>query len=390
MNRGWKAVAADVRTLPSRRGALPLVASAGRRAVVQRPRRRTPAAPRRPVRPQKPAAPRSSIQLTPAGTAGHRRRAGKRGEAGCASKTHSRRRPKTSSRRTADEPSTTRIEQTHVSNRISEVIVTPAGQSRSYVMHNREGQQPLGTTRWAGGLSVPKFFRFEFGRTTPPPATNPPPPPLRRRRAKPPAAESHGRLHRARRAEASAFLTQFALGELVELEGIAAGIENTNFFLTTDRGRYVLTLFERLTFKQLPFYLELMRHLARPACRCRQPQENRSGRCCRELKGKPAAIVTRLAGKAVARTERAAVRADRRGARAAARCRPRLPRFPAAPARHRLVEGDGAEARTLRARRHVSRPRRGSHLPGSASSAAPASSSCRQGRSTPTCSATTC
>jgi hypothetical protein len=65
-----------------------------------------------------------------------------------------------------------------VSNRVSEVIVTPAGQSRSYVMSNREGQQPFGTTQMGpGGLSVPMFFRFEFGRTTPPPATNPPSPP---------------------------------------------------------------------------------------------------------------------------------------------------------------------------------------------------------------------
>src|SRR5512141_1441421 len=79
--------------------------------------------------------------------------------------------------RAADDKSTTRIEQTHVSNRVSEVIVTPAGQSRSYVMQNREGQQPLSTTQMSpGGLSVPMFFRFEFGKSTPP-ATSPPPPP---------------------------------------------------------------------------------------------------------------------------------------------------------------------------------------------------------------------
>ncbi len=101
------------------------------------------------------------------------------------------------------------------------------------------------------------------------------------------------------RAEASAFLTQFALGDLVELEGIASGIENTNFFLTTERGRFVLTLFERLTFKQLPFYLELMRHLARRQLPVPEPQENRAGSLLSELKGKPAAIVTRLPGKAV-------------------------------------------------------------------------------------------
>lgn len=102
------------------------------------------------------------------------------------------------------------------------------------------------------------------------------------------------------RAEASAFLTQFALGELQELEGIRAGIENTNYFLTTDRGRFVLTIFERLTFKQLPFYLELMRHLARRQLPVPEPQENRAGSLLSELKGKPAAIVTRLTGHAVA------------------------------------------------------------------------------------------
>ncbi len=101
------------------------------------------------------------------------------------------------------------------------------------------------------------------------------------------------------RAEAATFLRQFALGELVELKGIATGIENTNYFLTTDRGRFVLTLFERLNFKQLPFYLELMRHFARRGLPVPEPQENHAGALVSELKGKPAAIVTRLEGKAV-------------------------------------------------------------------------------------------
>ncbi len=79
--------------------------------------------------------------------------------------------------RAPDDSATTRIEQRHVSNRVSEVVVTPAGQSRSYVMTNREGQQAFGTGPMSsGGLSVPMFFRFEFGRTTPPPpSANPPP-----------------------------------------------------------------------------------------------------------------------------------------------------------------------------------------------------------------------
>jgi hypothetical protein len=75
-----------------------------------------------------------------------------------------------------DSSSTTRIEQFRTSNRISEVVVTPAGTSRSYSMTNREGKQPLGTTQMNPGLSVPNFFRFEFGRSTPAPLPAPAPP----------------------------------------------------------------------------------------------------------------------------------------------------------------------------------------------------------------------
>ena len=71
---------------------------------------------------------------------------------------------------------TTRIEQYRTSNRISEVVVTPAGTSRSYSMTNREGSQPLGTTQMSPGLSVPNFFRFEFGRPAPAPLDAPAPP----------------------------------------------------------------------------------------------------------------------------------------------------------------------------------------------------------------------
>jgi homoserine kinase type II len=102
------------------------------------------------------------------------------------------------------------------------------------------------------------------------------------------------------RTEVNAFLSQFSLGELVELEGIHTGIENTNYFVTTDHGRYVLTVFERLTAKQLPFYLQLMLHLSRKGLPVPEPQPTRSGALLAELKSKPAALVTRLPGKATA------------------------------------------------------------------------------------------
>ncbi len=75
-----------------------------------------------------------------------------------------------------DTGNNTRIEQHRTSNRISEVVVTPAGSSHSYTMTNREGRQPFGTTQMTPGLSVPNFFRFEFGRTVPAPTAPLPPP----------------------------------------------------------------------------------------------------------------------------------------------------------------------------------------------------------------------
>ncbi|MCU0939183.1 MAG: phosphotransferase, partial [Burkholderiaceae bacterium] len=98
-------------------------------------------------------------------------------------------------------------------------------------------------------------------------------------------------------ADVARLLAHYALGELQSLEPIAAGIENTNYFVTTARGRWVLTVFERLTFTQLPFYLELMRHLSQRGLPVPLPQENNAGSLLSEARGKPAAIVTRMAGR---------------------------------------------------------------------------------------------
>src|SRR5450830_416180 len=94
----------------------------------------------------------------------------------------------------------------------------------------------------------------------------------------------------------SGWLTQFSLGKAQAIKGISSGIENSNFFITTDSGEYVLTLFEKLTFEQLPFYLELMRHLAQRDVLVPAPIANQQGSIINALNGKPASIVTKLEG----------------------------------------------------------------------------------------------
>jgi len=92
------------------------------------------------------------------------------------------------------------------------------------------------------------------------------------------------------------WIPQFPLGQALELKGISSGIENSNFFLTTERGEYVLTIFENLNFEQLPFYLNLMRHLADRGVLVPAPVANDKGELIVALQGKPASIVTKLEG----------------------------------------------------------------------------------------------
>ena len=99
----------------------------------------------------------------------------------------------------------------------------------------------------------------------------------------------------------SEWLIPLQLGELIEFKGIATGIENSNFFVTLSKDRvqtdYVLTLFEVLTPAQLPFYLELMAHLARKNIPVPLPYADAHGALFRELAGKPASLVSKMAGK---------------------------------------------------------------------------------------------
>ena len=92
------------------------------------------------------------------------------------------------------------------------------------------------------------------------------------------------------------WLEQFPLGKALAIKGIASGIENSNFFISTEAGEYVLTIFEVLGFEQLPFYLNLMHHLAERGVLVPAPVAGRDGELVVPLHGKPAAIVSKLEG----------------------------------------------------------------------------------------------
>jgi homoserine kinase type II len=95
---------------------------------------------------------------------------------------------------------------------------------------------------------------------------------------------------------ASTLIARLGIGQLRTLESCAGGIENTNYFVDTSEGRFVLTLFERLTHDELPFYLKLMQHLAERGLPVPRPRADEAGQILHSLLGKPAAVVDRLAG----------------------------------------------------------------------------------------------
>jgi homoserine kinase type II len=97
--------------------------------------------------------------------------------------------------------------------------------------------------------------------------------------------------------EAAAFMRTLDLGHLRAIEACAGGIENTNYFVNTESGTYVLTLFERLATDELPFYLHLMQHLASRGIPVPDPVPDCAGRLLHRLKGKPAVVVGKLSGR---------------------------------------------------------------------------------------------
>jgi len=100
------------------------------------------------------------------------------------------------------------------------------------------------------------------------------------------------------------WLQNYAIGELIELKGISSGITNTNYFVTTknnngSQNKFVLTLFEHNTLEELPYFIDLMSHLAANGIPCPQPIADKSGVCLHTLNGKPAALISCLKGRDV-------------------------------------------------------------------------------------------
>lgn len=99
-----------------------------------------------------------------------------------------------------------------------------------------------------------------------------------------------------------AFLADYDLGEVLAFKGIAEGVENSNFLLRTEAGTYILTLFEkRVNAGDLPFFLDLMRHLVDRGLNCPLPIARRDGAVLGELCGRPATIISFLDGVAIRR-----------------------------------------------------------------------------------------
>jgi len=97
--------------------------------------------------------------------------------------------------------------------------------------------------------------------------------------------------------ELEAFIASYAIGELTSFKGIAEGVENSNYLVHTEAGRYILTLYEkRVAPQDLPYFLGLMEHLADRGINCPLPVRDRQGEALKRLAGRPAALITFLEG----------------------------------------------------------------------------------------------
>jgi homoserine kinase type II len=97
--------------------------------------------------------------------------------------------------------------------------------------------------------------------------------------------------------ELAAFIGSYTIGALTSFKGIAEGVENSNYLVHTDSGRFILTLYEkRVRREDLPYFLALMQHLAARGITCPLPVQDREGRTLKELAGRPAALITFLDG----------------------------------------------------------------------------------------------
>jgi homoserine kinase type II len=102
--------------------------------------------------------------------------------------------------------------------------------------------------------------------------------------------------------ELNAFIASYAIGALTSCKGIAEGVENSNYVVQTEAGRYILTLYEkRVAPEDLPYFLALMEHLAAKGIASPLPVRDREGRSLRELAGRPAALITFLDGVSIRR-----------------------------------------------------------------------------------------
>ncbi len=100
--------------------------------------------------------------------------------------------------------------------------------------------------------------------------------------------------------EVRVWLRDFAIGEIRELRGIAAGITNTNYFVITDKARYVLTIFERNKLEELRYFVDLMTFFSQHGVPCPAPIADKNGVSLHLLKDKPALMVTCLQGEDIA------------------------------------------------------------------------------------------